>query len=140
MKREQALVVVDGVIHRWLERDQLVVFALEMHEGEIVEILKRLDVDLGKRLKLLFRVDAILVGIESLDRHGRVELVERPMMTDAGDLVIGAQHDLGTDRRPDMGMGSHRGRGADDDRVRREQILEVGAPSGPAAARLESLP
>ena len=104
VKREQALVVVEGVIHRRLELEQLVVFALEMHEGEIVEILKQLDIHLGKRLKLLFRVDPVLVGIEALDRHGRVELVERPMVTNASDLMIGVEHDLGTDRRPHMRM------------------------------------
>src|SRR4029079_15103717 len=87
-----------------LELEQLVVFALEMHEGEIGEIFKRLDVHLGKRLKLLFRVDPVLVGIEALDRHGRVELVERPMVTNASDLMIGIEQDLGADRRPHVRM------------------------------------
>ena len=40
MKREQAVVVVEGVIHRRLKLEQLVVFALEMDESEIIEILE----------------------------------------------------------------------------------------------------
>src|SRR5262245_24858931 len=83
-----------------------------MHEGEVVEFLERLDIDLGERGELLLRVGAVLVGIEALDRHGGVELIERPDMTNAGNAVIGPEHDLGANRGPDMGVGGNRGRAA----------------------------
>jgi hypothetical protein len=85
---EQGFVVVHPIVDGRLQLEKLVVFALVMHEGEIVEVLERLDVHLGEGLELLLRVDAVLVGVEALDGHGGVELVERPGMTNAGDLVI----------------------------------------------------
>jgi hypothetical protein len=36
-----------------------------VNEGEVIEVLERLDIDLGERLQLLLRVDAVLVGIEA---------------------------------------------------------------------------
>ena len=107
MQREERLVVIDRVVDRLLEQQRLIVVT-EMHEGEIVEVLQRLDVDLGERLKLLLRIDAVAIGIEALHRHRGIELVESPMMTDAGDTMIGPEHDLRTDRCPDMRMGDRR--------------------------------
>ena len=58
-----------------------------------------------ERLELLLRVDAVAVGIEALHRHGSIELVERPGVTNAGDPMIGPEQDLRADRGPDMRMG-----------------------------------
>lgn len=57
-ERQHVLVVIDPIVDRRLELDELVVLVLEMHEGEIVELLERLDIDLGESRKLLLRVDA----------------------------------------------------------------------------------
>src|SRR5262245_27060528 len=77
-----------------------------MHEGEVVEFLERLDIDFGERGELLLRVVAVLVGIEALDRHGGVELIEGPGMTNAGNAVIGPEHDLGANRSPAWGWAA----------------------------------
>jgi hypothetical protein len=104
VERQHILVVVDPIVDRRLELDELVVLALEMDEGEIVELLERLDIDLGERRELLLRVDAVLVGVEAFDRHRGIELIEGPVLADSGDLVIGPKFDLRADRGPDMGM------------------------------------
>src|SRR5262249_12712638 len=87
VKREQPLVVVERIVLRGFEWK---IFALpDMHEGEVVEILERVNVHLGERLQLLCREDAVAILVEALYRHGRVELIEGPGVADAGDLVIG---------------------------------------------------
>jgi hypothetical protein len=111
VKGEHAVVVVRPIVDRRLQLEDFVL-SFHMHEGEIIELLERVDIDLGERGKFLLRVGAVLVGIEALDRHGGVELIERPDMANAGDAVIGPEHDLGANRGPDMGMGGDRGRAA----------------------------
>lgn len=105
VERQHVLVVVDPIIDRRLQLDELVILAVEMHVGEIIELLERLDVDLGEGFELFLRLDAILVGIEALDRHRDIEFIEGPGVADSGDLVIAPQCDPRADRRPDRGMG-----------------------------------
>src|SRR5262245_59416319 len=112
VKGEHALVVFRPIVNGRLQLEEFVVHSLQMHEGEVVELLERLDIDLGERSKLRLRVGAVVVGIEALDRHGGVELVEGPGVTNAGNAVIGPEHDLGANRGPDMGMGGNGGRAA----------------------------
>ncbi len=76
-----------------------------MHEGEIIELLQRNDIHLGERRELGLGVDAVLVGIEALHRHGGVQLIEGPGVANADDLAIGAEHDFRADRGPDVRMG-----------------------------------
>src|SRR5262245_20466671 len=112
VKGEHAFVVFGPIVDRRLQLEELVVLARQMHEGEVVELLERLDIDLGERSELGLRIGAVLVGIETLDRHRGVELVERPGMTNGGNAVIWPEHDLGANRSPDMGMGGNGGRAA----------------------------
>jgi hypothetical protein len=117
MQREQALVVVERIVLRRLE-GQIVRIA-DMHIGKIVEVLERVDVDLGQRLELLLGEDAVAVGIEPLHRHGGVELVEGPGMAHTGNSVLRVEEDFRAHRRPYMGMRVGRRREAKTGRDRK---------------------
>ncbi len=104
MQRDDALVVVEPIVHRRLERQRPLLIALR-DEGEIGEFRQRLDVYLGERLKLFLGIGAIFVRIQPLHSHGGIELIERPGMPDPDDLLVRTEDDLGADGGPDMGMG-----------------------------------
>src|SRR5262245_38252414 len=109
VKRKQPLVVVERIVLRGFEWK---IFVLpDMHEAEVVEIFERVDVHVGEWLQLLCREDAVTILVEALHRHGRVEVIERPRVTHAGDLVIVIQEDFRAHGGPDMRVGSGR-RGA----------------------------
>ena len=76
-----------------------------MHEGEVVELLQRIDIHVGERLQLLRREDAVAIGIEALHRHGGVHLIEGPGVANPGDLAIGVEDDFRADRGPHVRMG-----------------------------------
>jgi hypothetical protein len=84
-----------------------------MDEGEIIEILERVDVDLGQRLQLLRREHPVAIGIEALHRHRRIKLVEGPGVAHAGELTMVVEDDLRAHRGPDMRVGVARLRQAD---------------------------
>ncbi len=132
MQGQHGAVKFDPVIDGRLERQESVV-AGQPDKGEIVELLQRVDIDLGERLELFLRIGAVTVGIEALHRHGRIELVERPGVADAGDLVVGTEDDLRAHGRPDMrmriGAPSTAGQDCADDGGSQKKLAALRTPS-----------
>ncbi len=62
------------------------------HEGEVVVVLHRLDIDVGERLQFLDGQGAVAVRVQTLAREGRVAVVEAPGVADRRQLSVGVEH------------------------------------------------
>ena len=93
--------MLEPVVARIAERQLL---AGERRKREVGEVFEALDVDLGKLGQLLAVVVPVLVLIEPLDRHGRVELIEHPFVLHARERALLIEH-RGFESDVDVGVG-----------------------------------
>ena len=84
MQCEDAARVLEPIVDGLVERKTAVT---EFGKGEVVKLLQAIDIDLGELFQLLAVVVAVTIGIEPLDGHGGVGLVERPGLLKAGHGV-----------------------------------------------------
>src|SRR5262245_21371917 len=82
VERQGTILVLEPIIARVLDLD---VLAVHSQIGEVAKLLETFDVDLGELGKFFARVDAVVVLVEALDGHRRVELIERPLVVQAGE-------------------------------------------------------
>ena len=84
-QRQRAVLVLQPVVPGLAQLQGL---AGQGWEGEVVEVLQRIDIDLGQLGQLLTRVDAVVVLVEALDGARRVVLVEGPLVADADEGAV----------------------------------------------------
>src|SRR5262252_8739090 len=102
IERQHLVVVVEPVVWGGVsERDLRPVCA---GKGEIVELLERLDVDLGQRSEFLAGKLALLFALEPLDGKGREHVVERPGVTNTCDSPVGRVDQIGAHGHPNVRM------------------------------------
>ncbi len=76
---------------------------------EIIVVLERGDVFFGQGIELGLAVGSIAIGVESIERHLGVAVIEGPFDVEPGNEPLLVEDDVGAHDDPDMWMGARRG-------------------------------
>src|SRR5262245_2041438 len=85
IERQLLVLILEPVVAGHLQLD---LPTRQRSRGEVGELLEAVDVHLGQLGKLFTVVFAVLVFVQALDRHGRVVLVEGPLVVQAGEGTL----------------------------------------------------